>query len=50
MIAVVLMIWWFTDIFTGMRKVLSFGKAVSTWLIWEDNIETSSLLKNPGAP
>ena len=48
MIAVVSMIWWFTDIFMGMRKVLSFGKAVSTWLIWEDDIETSSLLKNPG--
>ena len=50
MIAVVSMIWWFTDIFTGMRKVLSFGKAVNTWLIWEDDIETSSLLKNSEVP
>ena len=47
MIAVVLMIWLFTDTFMGICKVLSLGKAVSTWLIWEDDIETSSLLKNP---
>ena len=30
MIVVVLMIWLFTDIFTGIHKVLSLGKAVST--------------------
>ena len=31
----------------GMHKVLSFGRAVNTWLTWEDDIETSFLLKNP---
>ena len=47
MMAVVSMIWLFTEIFTGMRKVLSFGRAVNTWLTWEDDIETSSRVKNP---
>ena len=47
MMVVVSMIWLFTKIFMGTRKVLSFGKVVNTWLTWEDNIETSSLLKNP---
>ena len=48
MMAVVSMIWLFTEIFTGMRKVLSFGRAVNTRLTWEDDIETSSRVKNPG--
>ena len=30
MMAVVSMIWLFTEIFTGIRKVLSFGRAVNT--------------------
>ena len=48
MMAVVLMLWLFTEIFTGIRRVLSFGRAVNTWFIWEGDIKTSSCFKNPG--
>ena len=50
MMAVVSMVWLFTRIFTGTRKVLSFGRAVNTTLIWEGDIETSSHFKNPVVP
>ena len=48
MMAEVSMIWLFTKILTGIRKVLSFGRAVNTWFTQEDDIEISSRFKNPG--
>ena len=40
MMVVVLTIWLPTESLTGMRMVLSLGRATSTWLTsWEDNVE-----------
>ena len=50
-IAVVSMIWLPTESLMGIGTVLSLGKALSTWFSsWEDDVETSSQIKNPLSP
>ena len=48
--AVVSMIWLPTESLIGIQIVLSLGRAISTWSTsWEDNVKTSSQIKNaPG--
>ena len=46
--AVVSTIWLPTESLMGIQIVLSLGRAISTWFTsWEDDVETSSQIKNP---